>query len=437
MERAGADGPDRGEEPRLRTEARTEEGHQAAPVRDRLAPIARPGVVDVRTVVGLQRLAGNVAVTALVRGRPVQRRAVQREDSGAGGAEGGTSGAAGAQGDAAQGNGDTKARLLAVAADLEKVLEFASPALAAGEPDPSGHAGVLRATISKVREAAASGDAKQQGSVLAAFSGPNLKAAEASLASDGDGTTAGGSEPVGALPDGPDAEGGASSSAVSDGSVSNGAAPDIAATIQPLLAAVANSARLPAASEASPGTAPMVQRDLAVALADAGATTLRMDAVWGSAGAEFGPVEWALVGGVALAGVALLGASYLARQRSSGEAPQPVATEPMEMQGPRAAGQLTNVARHLARLLGRGSVGGVPSGEPPKNKNDNDNHWWKEIKGSLRQFWQAIKGASRKQVLAALAKAGVSQAEVSEVEAALKEAGELMGEDPGPLLPPQ
>ena len=108
----------------------------------------------------------------------------------------------------------------------------------------------------------------------------------------------------------------------------------------------------------------------------------------------------------------------------------------MAIQGPRAAGQLTNIARHLARLLALAAVGGVASGEPPKNNNDDDPHWWTEIKASVRQFLQAIKGASRKQVIRELLKEGFTEAEIAEIEAALARAGETMGETIGNLLPP-
>jgi hypothetical protein len=108
----------------------------------------------------------------------------------------------------------------------------------------------------------------------------------------------------------------------------------------------------------------------------------------------------------------------------------------MAVQGPRAAGQLTNIARHLARLLALGGVGGVPSGEPPKNNNDNDKHWWSEIKGSIAQFLQAIKGASRKQVMRELIKQGFTEAQIAEIEAALARAAQQMGETIGNLLPP-
>src|SRR5262249_51587577 len=64
----------------------------------------------------------------------------------------------------------------------------------------------------------------------------------------------------------------------------------------------------------------------------------------------------------------------------------------LAVQGARAAGQLRNVARHLARLLAQSSVGGVPSGEPPKKNDRDDQHWWSEIKASLKEFRQALRG---------------------------------------------
>ena len=107
----------------------------------------------------------------------------------------------------------------------------------------------------------------------------------------------------------------------------------------------------------------------------------------------------------------------------------------MAIQGPRAAGQLGNVAVHLARLLALGAVGGRPSGEPPKKNNRDDDHWWAEIKASLKNFFQATKGASRKQVMRELLKY-YSEAEIAEIEAALLRAEAQMGEQIGRILPP-
>jgi hypothetical protein len=82
------------------------------------------------------------------------------------------------------------------------------------------------------------------------------------------------------------------------------------------------------------------------------------------------------------------------------------------------------------------AIGGVPSGEPPKNDNRDDNHWWKEIKSSLKQFFQATKGASRKQIMRELTKAGFTEAQIAEIEAALAKAATTIGETIGKLLPP-
>jgi hypothetical protein len=108
----------------------------------------------------------------------------------------------------------------------------------------------------------------------------------------------------------------------------------------------------------------------------------------------------------------------------------------LAVQGPRAAGQLSNVAVHLARLLALAAVGGQSSGEPPKKNNDNDKHWWTEIKASLKNFFQAAKGASRKQLLRELLKY-YTEEQIAEIEAALARAEELMGEQIGKELIPR
>lgn len=107
----------------------------------------------------------------------------------------------------------------------------------------------------------------------------------------------------------------------------------------------------------------------------------------------------------------------------------------MAVQGEQARGQMRNLAMHLARLLVLASVGGHSPKEPPKKNNDNDKHWWSEIKASLKNFLQATKGASRKQVLRELLKK-YSEAQIVEIEAALARAEELMGENLGRILPP-
>ena len=107
----------------------------------------------------------------------------------------------------------------------------------------------------------------------------------------------------------------------------------------------------------------------------------------------------------------------------------------LAIQGPRLAGQVRNVGRHLARLLALGAVGGVPSGEPPKNDNRNDKHWWKEVLASLKQIQQAIGLASRKQVLRELLKQGITEEQVGDIATGLSEAAKMLGEDVPPFLP--
>lgn len=107
----------------------------------------------------------------------------------------------------------------------------------------------------------------------------------------------------------------------------------------------------------------------------------------------------------------------------------------LAIQGPRLAGQVRNVGRHLARLLALGAVGGVPSGEPPKNDNRNDKHWWKEVLASLKQIQQAIGSASRKQVLRELLKQGITEGQIDEIATGLSEAAKMIGEDVPRFLP--
>jgi hypothetical protein len=108
----------------------------------------------------------------------------------------------------------------------------------------------------------------------------------------------------------------------------------------------------------------------------------------------------------------------------------------MAVQGARAAGELRNAATHLARLLALGSVGGRPPGEPPKKNDRDDKHWWTEIKASLKNYFQATKGASNKQVMRELLKRGLTEAQLAEIEAALVRAEQMMGEKIGRIIPP-
>ena len=173
------------------------------------------------------------------------------------------------------------------------------------------------------------------------------------------------------------------------------------------------------------GSDPSIQRMAAIA-----APLIAFEMGGGAeAEAAAGPAGWAVgavIGLVILVSLAV----------PSDESTVDESTAMERVQGDRASGQLTNIARHLARLLALGGVGGVPSGEPPKNNNDDDNHWWSEIKGSIQQFLQAVKGASRKQIIRELLKRGWTEDEIAEIVDKLKEAGRLMGEDPPDLLPP-
>lgn len=107
----------------------------------------------------------------------------------------------------------------------------------------------------------------------------------------------------------------------------------------------------------------------------------------------------------------------------------------LKLNGERLRGNTRQLAAHLARLLALASVAGVPSGEPPKNNNDNDPHWWTEIKAFLKNIQSAIGKASRKQALRELQKK-FTEEQILEIERQLAEAGRRMGEPPPPFLPP-
>lgn len=107
----------------------------------------------------------------------------------------------------------------------------------------------------------------------------------------------------------------------------------------------------------------------------------------------------------------------------------------LAVQTDRARGQIRNVATHLARILVLASVGGHPPGEPPKKNDRDDKHWWSEVKASLKNFLQATKGASRKQIMRELLRY-YSEDQIAEIEAALARAEEMMGENIGRILPP-
>ena len=108
----------------------------------------------------------------------------------------------------------------------------------------------------------------------------------------------------------------------------------------------------------------------------------------------------------------------------------------LAVQGDRLAGNTRQLAVHLARILALGSVGGAPSGEPPKPNDNNDKHWWSEIKAFLKSIGQATKGASRRQVMRELLRQGFDEQQVLEIERRLVEAAIKMAEEVPPFLPP-
>lgn len=105
----------------------------------------------------------------------------------------------------------------------------------------------------------------------------------------------------------------------------------------------------------------------------------------------------------------------------------------LKLNGEKIRGNAEQLAAHLARLLGLAAVGGVSSGEPPGNGQDDD-HWWTEIKAFLKNIRDAYKDASRKQVMRELLKR-FTQEQVDDIVRALEEAAKKMGEPPPPFLP--
>ncbi len=77
----------------------------------------------------------------------------------------------------------------------------------------------------------------------------------------------------------------------------------------------------------------------------------------------------------------------------------------------------------------------MPPGEPPDPGNDNDGHWWKEIKTFLKNVQSALRGASCSQALRELL-SGASPRNRSDpdIERRLAEAAARMGEE-APTVP--
>lgn len=144
---------------------------------------------------------------------------------------------------------------------------------------------------------------------------------------------------------------------------------------------------------------------------------------------SWNPPGWVVLGVATVVAAGLL--IYAAASHSESQAHMATA-----VQGDRLAGNTKQLGIHLARLLGAASVGGQPSGEPPKKDDRNDKHWWGEIKAVLKNIRQAIGGASRKQVIRALLNEGFTEEQIAELEAKLAEAARMMGEEPPPFIPP-
>jgi hypothetical protein len=107
----------------------------------------------------------------------------------------------------------------------------------------------------------------------------------------------------------------------------------------------------------------------------------------------------------------------------------------LKINGDKIRGNTERLAEHLARLLRLDTVGGVPSGEPPSPNNDDDPHWWTEIKAFLKNIASGIGKASRKQVMRELMKK-YTEEQILEIQRRLIEAAKKMGENPPPFLPP-
>ena len=105
-----------------------------------------------------------------------------------------------------------------------------------------------------------------------------------------------------------------------------------------------------------------------------------------------------------------------------------------KINGAKLVGNTRPLAVHLARILGLATVGGMPSGEPPKKDDQTDRHWWKECKAFLKNIASAIKDAKRKQVLREL-REDFTEEQALEIERRLAEVAKLMGEDPPTFLP--
>jgi RHS repeat-associated protein len=106
----------------------------------------------------------------------------------------------------------------------------------------------------------------------------------------------------------------------------------------------------------------------------------------------------------------------------------------LAINGKAIRGNTVQVAIHLARLLRLSEVGGQPPDEDPDPGDDNDKHWWKEIKTFLKNVQKALDGASRKQAMRELLKE-FTEEQIDDIVQRLAEAASKMGDDLPPFIP--
>jgi hypothetical protein len=93
--------------------------------------------------------------------------------------------------------------------------------------------------------------------------------------------------------------------------------------------------------------------------------------------------------------------------------------------GTKARSLTLEMAKHLAVLLDRSSIGGIRP--PDKDPTNNKKHWWKEIKNFLEQI-RRLK-YSEKQLMRELGRQ-FTREQIAEIVEALRQAAKLMEETP-------
>jgi hypothetical protein len=109
----------------------------------------------------------------------------------------------------------------------------------------------------------------------------------------------------------------------------------------------------------------------------------------------------------------------------------------MAIQGDRARGQVKNIAtHHIWRACSHlPPLVAIRPSSPPRRTMTTTSTGGPRFKASLKNFLQATKRASHKQIMRELLK-NYSEAQIAEIEAALIRAEQTMGENIGKLLPP-